>query len=1205
MPRSILATLLALAISWSTPASATPLPPANDDRDAATVIAALPYQDVVVTAGATTEATDPPYGLVGTVWYRYTATASGSVRVSPTSDTGYPATVVYSGDTIVSFFFGYNDVYLDAGTTYWFCVSTQGSTPFPEIRFSISTPPPNDTADAAVTIDALPFTATADSSFATPSPDDPTIDGRDLAATMWWSFAPIRPLRLELTPSFAFPGTIAVVHGNPGDFTVVGWSDGGALVVDLWPEVTYRVMVAADANGGAFSFTAREVTRPPRASNDLIANAIPLTIGEIRSFDVPLTLGSVSADDPLAEDTITSLWYKLVPSSDALVLFASVGSDTAIGAILTGGPGQFAIHSAFQGPNFVPVKKGTTYWLVMVTARGNHVDDTTVWYGHWPIVAPNDDFDHATVLDGPRTDTYMTSDAIVAFDDPVIPLEAGTVGTTVWYKVRSPRPARLDVWSRESNAAFGVYTGSRGRLVKVAYSGAVAGAIEPVPIQANVTYYVMAAMPTSFGVVQFDVNIGLTPDNDLFTGATVVTAPYESPEIDMRVATTDAVPACQGEDSLRLWYAVTFPADTCFRVVAETGAVDLYRGGASPSPVACGDIDGAVEAFAPAGQRMLIGIWSFDAAPAGFTVEAFDGGGDADGDGVPDGCDVCAGLADRGQADADQDRVGDACDLCVFDPAPVSVDLDGDGVGDPCDNCVDVWNDDQDDGDGDAVGDVCDNCVEAANADQSDDDDDGVGNLCDGCWLDADPFQADADGDDRGDVCDRCPLLDGVFPGGWVRGGDLLRGRSEAAATVISGGPFGGQVMVVGGAGGTELNPGWSSRNTTEIYNPETGQWRAGPRLPAEYEGAAAVALTGRLAGEVLLIGNGYFGGRAFVVVVITNELAPRRINAHTGAVKAVAAPPFSLIVEPMAVRLANGKVLVHGLTVHPGDREAQFRGYLYDPTANRWTFQPSLDALLGTPYEGNVVRISDGRLVVVHAAAIEPTIYDPATHSSELGAAAPIYMQDATVAALPDNRVLVTGGRFTGGQAQVYDVDDGTWTVIPPLPDTRRTDGVGASLVDGRALVIGGFTVGGEEPVQNVMRSTWTLDIAGDEDGDGAPDDDDACACGLAASFIGVDTSPSLIQPADNRMVTVEVTPRLAEGCGPSCRVREVWQTDCGGPTRCSATARGDARILGPLTVSVRAKASAAGRRYMVTVICDDGADDPAGMNGLVTVRR
>ncbi len=107
---------------------------------------------------------------------------------------------------------------------------------------------------------------------------------------------------------------------------------------------------------------------------------------------------------------------------------------------------------------------------------------------------------------------------------------------------------------------------------------------------------------------------------------------------------------------------------------------------------------------------------------------------DIDGDGVVNGADNCADIANAGQDDLDGDGLGDVCDD----------DLDGDGIVNGGDNCADVVNPGQENLDGDALGDACDDDLDG----------DGIVNGADNCPLAANVSQADADADGLGNACD-------------------------------------------------------------------------------------------------------------------------------------------------------------------------------------------------------------------------------------------------------------------------------------------------------------------------------------------------------------------------------------------------------------------------------------------------------------------
>jgi len=119
---------------------------------------------------------------------------------------------------------------------------------------------------------------------------------------------------------------------------------------------------------------------------------------------------------------------------------------------------------------------------------------------------------------------------------------------------------------------------------------------------------------------------------------------------------------------------------------------------------------------------------------------------DSDGDGVPDGQDICSGGDDS--VDTDLDTVPDFCDAC---PVDFYNDSDGDGSCDSIDLCL--GDDATGDGDADGLCDDSDPCVGASNGDV---DGDGICDEGDVCHGD------DASGNSDGDaICDDLDACEG------------------------------------------------------------------------------------------------------------------------------------------------------------------------------------------------------------------------------------------------------------------------------------------------------------------------------------------------------------------------------------------------------------------------------------------------------------
>jgi len=170
-----------------------------------------------------------------------------------------------------------------------------------------------------------------------------------------------------------------------------------------------------------------------------------------------------------------------------------------------------------------------------------------------------------------------------------------------------------------------------------------------------------------------------------------------------------------------------------------------------------------------------------------------------------------------------------------------------------------------------------------------------------------------------------------------------------------------------------------------------------------------------------------------------------------------------------VAVRLANGKVLVAGGHVRPVLLTTTCE--LYDPETGAWSPTGSL----ATPRQFHqAALLPAGNVLIMGGLAIDynPTasaeLYDPlaGTWSSAGRMNTPRFLHTTTL--LPNGRVLVAGGSDTGGgeplrpvrSAELYDPSSGTWTATGAL-GLARFGHTATLLPDGRVLVVGGFDAG------------------------------------------------------------------------------------------------------------------------------------------------
>ena len=250
----------------------------------------------------------------------------------------------------------------------------------------------------------------------------------------------------------------------------------------------------------------------------------------------------------------------------------------------------------------------------------------------------------------------------------------------------------------------------------------------------------------------------------------------------------------------------------------------------------------------------------------------------------------------------------------------------------------------------------------------------------------------------------------------WTATGTLITARYSHSAVLLNT----GKILVAGG--GTQ---------TTELYDPATSTFAAGPTMNAAAGARVALSLG---SGKVLLALGGTIG---------------QIYDPTTGLLTNT--PALANRDEVAGVVLADGRVLLAG----PNNAE------IYTPTAN--AFVPLAPRALGDNASGlSLTQLTDGKVLALRDSSSDGSIveiFDPVssffaavgTHSTGYGHSA---------VRLPDGRVLVTGGHIaisSVSDAALYDPATKMLTAVSPGMLSAREEHVGILLDSGKVLLVGG----------------------------------------------------------------------------------------------------------------------------------------------------
>ncbi|MCY0999981.1 galactose oxidase [Myxococcus sp. MISCRS1] len=277
-----------------------------------------------------------------------------------------------------------------------------------------------------------------------------------------------------------------------------------------------------------------------------------------------------------------------------------------------------------------------------------------------------------------------------------------------------------------------------------------------------------------------------------------------------------------------------------------------------------------------------------------------------------------------------------------------------------------------------------------------------------------------------------------------------------------------GRVLAAGG------HDGQRTLASCEVFEPETGLWRATGALNRSRRNHAAVRL---LDGRVLVVGGAQ--------VAAPSALADAEVYEPTTGQWTVVAPMSEPRNDPAVVLLPDGRVLVAGGT--DADRRPLRSAELFQPETGTWV--PATPPGFVRGGAGTAVVLGQGK--VLFASGLQAELYDVATGRWEkaglTGGAAGTHRVGHSVTALPDGRVLVVGGATAraSSTAELYDPMTGLWTLVA-APSVPREHHAAVVTKEGMVLVLGGehFTTGALTSVErfNPMTGQWSSAPALDE---------------------------------------------------------------------------------------------------------------------------
>ena len=266
-----------------------------------------------------------------------------------------------------------------------------------------------------------------------------------------------------------------------------------------------------------------------------------------------------------------------------------------------------------------------------------------------------------------------------------------------------------------------------------------------------------------------------------------------------------------------------------------------------------------------------------------------------------------------------------------------------------------------------------------------------------------------------------------------------------------------------------QIDESWTEFvNEIDVFDPSLNSWTPLPIPPTHRIGPDMVLLDD---GRVLVVGGQDIAPSSPQDVILPFVGTTEIFNPETGEWRQVA-PMEQPLFRQAAVLLSDGRVLVVG-GVSLSDLTESARAEIYDPSTDTWTPTEDMTAERGEPKavllsDGRVLVTGD-KSRDFRAVTGKAETYDPDTGAWSSIEDMSKTSTGHTLTLLPDGRVLAAGGvhptnRHYGAYSmtEIFDPTSNSWSPGPELFEPRIHHSA-TLMPDGRVLLVGGFVPEGE----------------------------------------------------------------------------------------------------------------------------------------------